>query len=74
MSDKDNKSTVDKSLLLKMNFEELQEYLRNHKIHSIADRLEVAAYLNSLYYGYDVKNPPKLDRQAFSMYKQGEYK
>lgn len=30
------------------------------------DRLQVAAYLNSVAYNFDLKNPPKMDRSKFS--------
>jgi hypothetical protein len=32
----------------------------------MVERLRAAAYLNSVAYGYDLQNPPKLDRTAFS--------
>ena len=31
-----------------------------------AERLRAAAYLISVAFGYDMKNPPRLDRTAFS--------
>ena len=31
--------------------------------------LQEAMYLNSVAYNFDIKNPPKLDRTAFSMRK-----
>lgn len=34
-------------------------------------RLEAAAYLNSVAYNYDINNPPKMDRTVFSMRKNG---
>ncbi len=30
------------------------------------ERLRAAAYLNSVAYGYDLGNPPRLDRTAFA--------
>jgi len=33
------------------------------------ERLEAANYLNSIAFQYDLKNPPKMDRTAFSMRK-----
>ncbi|MBO0939816.1 hypothetical protein J2I47_24945 [Fibrella sp. HMF5335] len=37
---------------------------------SMTERLQAAAYLNSVAYNYDLLNPPRLDRTAFSMRKQ----
>ena len=31
-----------------------------------AERLRAAAYLNSVAFGYDMENPPRLDRTVFS--------
>ena len=33
---------------------------------TMEERLRAAAYLNSVAYGYDPENPPRLDRTAFS--------
>lgn len=36
------------------------------------ERLKASFYLNSIAFNFPVSNPPKLDRQAFSMHKFGE--
>ena len=36
------------------------------------ERLKAAFYLNSIAFNFSVSNPPKLDRQVFSMQKLGE--
>lgn len=38
---------------------------------SVRERLIAAFYLNSVAYNFDINNPPKLDRSAFSMRKNG---
>jgi thiol:disulfide interchange protein len=39
------------------------EYWQNK---TIRERLEAAAYLNAQAWGYDVENPPKMDKTCFS--------
>jgi hypothetical protein len=34
------------------------------------ERLRVAAYLNSVAFGHDLQNPPRLDRTVFSVHKR----
>jgi hypothetical protein len=34
---------------------------------SMKERLKAAMYLNSVAYGFDVENPPKIDRTIFCM-------
>ena len=43
--------------------------IRYWKNKSIDERLAAAAYLNSVAYNFDLQNPPRLDRTAFSMRK-----
>lgn len=40
---------------------------------SVAERLRVAAYLNSIAYGYDINHPPKMDKTVFSMGKNEDF-
>ena len=46
--------------------EENARYHATHQPATPAERLRAAAYLNSVAFGYDLANPPKLDRTAFS--------
>jgi hypothetical protein len=46
--------------------EENARYHAQHQPATMVERLRAAAYLNSVAYGYDLQNPPKLDRTAFS--------
>lgn len=36
---------------------------------SVRERLIAAEYLNSIAFGYDLNNPPRMDKTAFSMRK-----
>lgn len=50
--------------------EQLAQAERQHRLSlSLAERLRAAAYLNSVAYGYDPENPPRLHRTQFSMRK-----
>ena len=47
--------------------EQNAQYHADNQPATPAERLRAAAYLNSVAYGYDLDNPPRLDRTAFSM-------
>lgn len=40
------------------------------KSKTVAERLRAAAYLNSIAYGYDINNPPRMDKTVFSIEKR----
>ena len=46
--------------------EQAAQYHARHQPATMAERLRAAAYLNSVAYGYDLDNPPRLDRTAFA--------
>lgn len=46
--------------------EQAGHYHARHQPATPAERLRAAAYLNSVAYGYDLDNPPRLDRTAFA--------
>jgi hypothetical protein len=53
-------------------FEDNEKRIKAEVQHKTAkERLEDALYLNSVAYNFDINNPPKLDRTAFSMRKNG---
>ena len=45
---------------------ETEAYHRAHQPDTPTERLRAAMYLNSVAYNYDLNNPPRLDRTAFS--------
>lgn len=50
--------------------EQLAAAERQHRQSlSLSERLRAAVYLNSVAYGYDPEDPPRLDRTQFSMRK-----
>lgn len=46
--------------------EQAAQYHARHQLASVAERLRAAAYLNSVACGYDLDNPPRLNRTAFA--------
>jgi hypothetical protein len=48
---------------------ETEQYYSKMQPKTGKERLEAAHYLNSIAFQFDLKNPPKLDRTAFSMRK-----
>lgn len=47
-----------------------EEKSKAYKNKSHRERLEIAFYLNSIAYNFDMNNPPKMDRTASSTRKQ----
>ena len=45
---------------------EAEAYHRQQQPATMADRLRAAQYLNSVTFNFDLHNPPRLDRTAFS--------
>lgn len=46
--------------------EETEQYHARHQPKTMAERLRVTAYLNSIAFNYDLNNPPRMDRTVFS--------
>ena len=49
-----------------MSVEEADDYMRDYKQYNWKERLRISFYLTSLAYGFDISNPPKMDKAAFS--------
>ncbi|CAG5011736.1 hypothetical protein DYBT9275_05013 [Dyadobacter sp. CECT 9275] len=47
--------------------EETEKYYSKNQPRSSYERLKAANYLNSVAFQFDLNNPPKMDRSAFSM-------
>ena len=63
---------MDKTKFSAYKKEEEPNDLEYWKTKTIRERLNAACYLISIAYGYDVNNPPKVDRTVFSMGKMNE--
>jgi hypothetical protein len=70
VNDQRKKYKLDKTAFQAMTVEEADDYMRNYRNYNWKERLRVAYYLTSLAYGFDINNPPKLDKTVFTMYKQ----
>ncbi|QHV98340.1 hypothetical protein [Spirosoma endbachense] len=46
--------------------EETEYYHARNQPKTFTERLQAATYLNSIAFRYDINNPPRLDRTAFS--------
>ncbi len=52
-------------------FEKNEERIKQYWADAtVSERLRAANYLNAIVYGFDPKNPPKMDKTAFSMRKR----
>ncbi len=63
------KYRMDKTAFKIQTFEEADDAMRNYTNHSIKERLEIAWYLTSVAYKFDINNPPRMDKTVFSMKK-----
>ena len=66
----DNKYKLDKTAFNAWSFEESDKYMRDYKSYSWKERLQIALYLTSIAYSFDMNNPPVLDRTFFKKSKR----
>ncbi|MEP7195695.1 MAG: hypothetical protein ABI851_04200 [Saprospiraceae bacterium] len=62
---------LDRNSFYRMTAEESDLYQMEYRDVSMEERLRVSQYLTSMAYGYDMNNPPRLDRSLFSTSKMG---
>ena len=63
------KYRMDKTAFKLQTVEEADDAMRNYRNHSIKERLELAYYLTSIAYQFDMEHPPRMDKTIFSMKK-----
>lgn len=56
---------LDRSAFKASKASEKTQYGEIYKNKSSSELLEIAAYLNSLAYGYSLDNPPRMDKTVF---------
>lgn len=56
---------LDRTAFKASNASEKIRYSEIYNNKSTSELLEIAAYLNSLAYGYSMENPPRLDKTVF---------
>lgn len=66
MNKKDSPYKLDKTAFQAMTAAEADEYQRDNAKKSIEQRLEIAFYLTSIAYNFDMNNPPRMDKTIFS--------
>lgn len=66
MKEKEDKYRLDRTAFEASTFEEADDAMRDYKNYSIKQRLEIAYYLTSIAYRFDMSNPPKMDKTVFT--------
>ncbi len=62
-----NKFRLDKTAFKAQTVAEADESMRNYLNYSAKERLEIAYYLTSIAYGFDIDNPPRMDKTFFQI-------
>lgn len=71
MPDSPKKYKLDRTAFQARNASEQVNYGKEYQDLTWQERMRIHQYLNSIAYGYDLNNPPKMDRKAFSMKSRG---
>ena len=61
---------LDRTAFKAQTAEEASNHAQYYKKMSWQERLQVAAYLNSIAFNYPLNNPPRMDRTKFSAKRQ----
>ncbi|MEB2776763.1 MULTISPECIES: hypothetical protein [Algoriphagus] len=67
MPDSTQKFRLDRSAFKARNASEQVNYGEEYRNLTWQERMRIHKYLNSIAYGYDLENPPRMDRSAFCM-------
>lgn len=65
-----NKFKLDRTVFKAMTAKEADDQQRNSTKKTIEDRLEIAYYLTSITYNFDINNPPRMDKTLFDRRKR----
>lgn len=60
---------MDKTAFKIQTVEEADYAMRDYTNHTAKERLEIAYYLTSIAYRFDMENPPRMDKMAFRIKK-----
>jgi hypothetical protein len=66
------KYRLDKTVFKIQTVEEADDAMRNYTNHTVKERLEIAFYLTSIAYRFDMEKPPRMDKTAFRIKKHEE--
>jgi hypothetical protein len=72
MESKENPYKLDRTAFQAMTVQEANDYQRDYRNHTVKERLEIALYLTSIAYNFDMNHPPKMDKTIFTKRKQGD--
>ncbi|MFN9590049.1 MAG: hypothetical protein ACK56A_06630 [Bacteroidota bacterium] len=61
------KFRLDRTAFKAQTLEEAAQHSEYYKKLTWQERLQIADYLNSVAYNYDLNNPPKMDKTKFSV-------
>jgi hypothetical protein len=61
------KYKLDKTAFQAMTVEEADDYMRDYRNYHWKERLKISFFLTSLAYGFDVNNPPQMDKTIFNV-------
>ncbi len=67
MAESPKKYKLDRNAFQARNASEQVNYGKEHQKLTWQERLKIHRYLNSIAYGYDLNNPPRMDKTAFSV-------
>lgn len=65
MPESPKKFKLDRSAFQARNASQQVNYGKEYKDLTWQERLRIHRYLNSIAYGYDLNNPPRMDKTAF---------
>ncbi len=69
MDDYSKKYRLDKTAFQAMTVQEADDYMRDYRKSNWKERLKISFYLTSLAYGFDINNPPKMNKTVFNALK-----
>jgi hypothetical protein len=67
MSENPKKFKLDRTAFQARNASESVNYGKEYKNLTWKERMQIHKYLNSIAYGYDLENPPRMDKTAFQV-------
>jgi hypothetical protein len=70
MSDSPKKYRLDRTAFKARNASEQVNYGEEHQKLTWQERLRIHQYLNGIAYGYDLDNPPRMDKTFFQIKKR----
>lgn len=68
--DKPQKFRLDKTAFKINSFKEADEAMQDYSNYTIKERLQIAYYLTSVAYRFDMDHPPRMDKTIFSIKKR----